>query len=192
VKLPALILLALPVPPAFAQDANPYVTEVSETADGFVCKAKALPELRVSHDWRDGNRSGAWTGQARDTGTVDELHFNVAFTPNHDAPFGTESRVTGFSFSLSTPLARPAAKAHLRIDGIPDATVVAVEGDREFFTVSVQERQRGDLAERLMRAAILELDLTDAGAAPLKRYSWDVRPLRRAPQILQTINWSCR
>ncbi len=69
---------------------------------------------------------------------------------------------------------------------------VVVENGTEDAGVAVLERQRGELAERLMRASIVEVDVTDGAATPLGRFSWDVRPLRRAPELLQVINWSCR
>lgn len=189
--LPILAAL-MAATPALAQEAVVHVMEVTESADGFSCRTRALPDLRLSHDWRDGARAAAWTSQARDVGTADALHFSVAFAPNDAAPFGTASRVTGFSFEFRPPLPRPAATAHLRIDGAPEAPVLVLDGDARFLSVAVGERQREALAERLMRASILELDLADASAAPLRRFSWDVRKLRRAPQLLQLINWSCR
>lgn len=187
--LPILAALAIAAPSA-AQETDTRVTDVTESSEGFSCRAQALPELRIAHDWRDAGRSAGWASQARDVG--DQLRFNVSFSPNDTAPFGTASSVTGFSLQFSNRLARPAATAHLRIDGTPEAAVLLLDGDTQFLSVAVAERQREPLAERLMRASILELDLADASAAPLRRLSWDVRKLRRAPQLLQLINWSCR
>lgn len=190
--LPILAALAIAAPAA-AQETDIRVTEVSESSDGFSCRAQALPELRISHDWRDGGRGAGWTSQARDVGSADELRFNVAFSPSDTAPFGTASGVTGFSLQFSKPLPRPATTAHLRIDGTADpSAILLLDGDTRFLSVAVGERQRSTLAERLMRASILELDLADASGAPLRRLGWDVRKLRRAPQLLQLINWSCR
>ena len=119
----------------------------------------------------------------------------AAFAPDDAAPFGTETRIRGFLLdTTAAPLSTAPKAAHLRIDGIADATILEVAADPaapKRLTISVIERQRTTLADRLMRASILEIDLTDATASTLRRYSWDVRKLRRAPELLQLVNWSC-
>ncbi|MES2444106.1 MAG: hypothetical protein V4574_14860 [Pseudomonadota bacterium] len=192
----ALFLLAALAFPtlAAAQGADTHMIDVRQTDEGYACRAAALPELNLSHDWRGGGRSASWHLPARDANAA-ALEMLVAFTPDDAAPFGTESVIRGFLLETAgAPLpARPRA-AHLRIDGIPDATILSVEpdlSDPTILTVSVIERQRTLLAQRLMNAAIVELDLTDATVTTLRRYSWDIRKLRRAPELLQLVNWSC-
>ena len=177
-----------------AQDAGTRMTDVRQTDDGYACTATALPGLNLSHDWRGGDRSASWHMPARDAGAATP-EMLVSFTPNDSAAFGTETTVRGFLIETgAAPLPATPKSAHLRIDGVADATVLSVDpdlADPKSFTVSVIERQRTLLADRLMSASILELDLTDATATTLRRYSWDVRKLRRAPELLQLINWSC-
>lgn len=187
--LPALLLLPVPAP---ALQVDTGVEEVSESSDGFGCRAHGLPELRIAHDWRDANRRATLDLQSRDIRAGD-LRFRASFVPDPDLPFGTAAQVRGFQLELAhVPLRAEPRGAQLRIDGVPDATLVSVEGDRRSVTVAVIERLRAELADRLMRANIVELDLNDASGVPLARYSWDVRPLRRAPAQLQVLNWSCR
>ena len=69
--------------------------------------------------------------------------------------------------------------------------MLEIQGDQKYVSIAVVERQRQELAERLMKVAIVEIDLVDATGAPLGRYSWDVRRLRRSNEVLQVINWSC-
>lgn len=174
-----------------AQTDDLHMTDVRQTDEGYACRAAALPDLNLSHDWRGGARSAWWHMPARDAG-VAELAMLVAFAPNEGAAFGTETSIRGFVLDTApAPLSAAPKAAHLRIDGIADATVLTVTADSRSLTVAVLERQRTALAERLMHAAIVELDLTDATATSLRRYSWDVRKLRRAPELLQLVNWSC-
>jgi hypothetical protein len=180
--------------PAAAQSDGSRMTEVRQTDDGYACTAATLPGLNLSHDWRGGDRSASWHMPGRDSGGA-TLEMLVSFTPNDSAAFGTESSVRGFTIETGTaPLsARPKA-AHLRIDGIDDATSLSIDtefSDTKSVTVLVLDRLRTALADRLMTASIVELDLTDATATTLRRYSWDVRKLRRAPELLQLVNWSC-
>jgi hypothetical protein len=186
-------LLAVLLPaPALAQGTDSRVQDVAESPDGFSCRAQALPALRIAHDWRDGDRAATLELAGREAGGAD-LRMRAAFRPDDAEPFGTFSTVLGFQLDLPrTPLRASPRIAHLRIDGAPDATVLDVEGDASSITVAVAERQRPDLARRLMHASIVEIDLVDASAAVLGRFSWDVRNLRRAPELLQIINWSCR
>lgn len=189
--VPAIAAL-LAASPAAAQGADTRVDDVSEGSDGFSCRAHALPDLHILHDWRGAERSASLDIAGRDTSTGTQ-RMRVVFRPDADAPFGTATEVLGFQLALDrVPLRAEAKAAHLRIDGKPDATPLAIDGDRTSLSLAVLERLRGDLASALMKASIVEIDLTDATAAPLGRFSWDVRPLRRAPELLQIINWSCR
>jgi hypothetical protein len=187
-------LLMLLAAPAAAQDAGNRMTDVRQTDDGYACTAASLPGLNLSHDWRGGDRNAYWHMPARDAGAA-TLEMLVTFAPNERAAFGTETTVRGFLIETAgVPLpARPKA-AHLRIDGIEDATALSIDpdlSDTKSVSVSVLERLRTTLADRLMTASIVEVDLTDATATTLRRYSWDVRKLRRAPELLQLVNWSC-
>lgn len=187
----ALLALALLPAPAHAQDAA-RVTDVVESSDGFSCRAKDLPELLITHDWRDADRHASWEVPAREAGGND-IRIRATFTPDPDQPYGTAAALVGFQLDLDrAPLKAAPADAHLRVDGKPEPVVLEVDGSRTSVAVGVIERQRADLAAHLMRASIVELDLVDASAAPLGRFSWDVRALRRAPPLLQVINWSCR
>ena len=184
--LAALMMLALP------SQAGTHVTEVVETADGFACRARDLPDLRIAHDWRDGDRGASWTFRGRDEG-ANALRMSVSFNPALERPRGTEAMVLGFQLDLVRPLAATPAAAHLRIDGRPDAMILVLDDPTSrSVSVALLDRLRAPLADRLMSASIVELDLTDASGVPLGRYSWDVRALRRAPEVLQLINWSCR
>jgi hypothetical protein len=177
--------------PAFAQ-IDTRVDDVSESSDGFTCRAHALPDLILNHDWRDSNRSATWSLPARETDPGD-LHMRADFEPDLDAPHGTSVSIPGFQLDLTrTPLRADAQSAHLRIDGAPDATLLHVGGDRHSLSLSILDRQRADFGQRLMTASIVEVDLDDAAGAQIARFSWDVRSLRRAPEWLQLINWSCR
>lgn len=188
--LPALLLLC--AGPTFAGQLDTRVDDVSESSDGFSCRAHALPELRIAHDWRDANRRATMDLPSRDA-SAGTLRLRASFVPDPDMPFGTAAEVRGFQLDLDHVLLPGVARgAQLRIDGAPDATVLSVEGDRRSVTVAVIERLRPELATRLLRANIVELDLNDASGVPLARYGWDVRPLRRAPAQLQALNWSCR
>ena len=187
-----LFLAALAAAPAAAQQADTGVEDVAETSDGFTCRAHAIPELRISHDWRGGDRAAAWDMASRDTAAGD-LRLRVSFRGDQDAPYGVAASVSGFGLDFDrAPLRSAAAAAHLRIDGKPDPLQFHVEGDANSLSLAVPERQRDELAARFMNASIVEVDLVDASAAPLGRFSWDVRGLRRARELLQTINWSCR
>lgn len=192
-KLIAAAALAVLTPTAApAQESDARVDDVVETSDGYKCRAHEMPELSLSHDWRGGDRNATWEGSARETSGA-EMHVRVAFTPQVDRPSYAEPRMLGFEFAMPrTPLRAPAKSAHLRLDGISDATVLEVAGDQKYVSIAVVERQRQELAERLMKISIVEIDLIDATGAPLGRYSWDVRRLRRANEVLQIINWSCR
>jgi hypothetical protein len=189
--LVAALILALP---AAAQSDDARMTDVRQTDDGYACTAAALPGLNLSHDWRGGDRSASWHMLARDAGAASP-EMLVSFTPSDGAAFGTETMIRGFLIeTAAAPLSATPRSAHLRIDGIADATVLTVDpdlADPKSFAISVIERQRTSLADRLMSASIVELDLTDATATTLRRYSWDVRKLRRAPELLQLVNWSC-
>jgi len=189
----AATLLALSFPAAaLAQEADSRVDDVVETSDGYKCRAHEMPELSLSHDWRGGDRSAIWEGNAREANGTD-MRVRIAFTPQVDRPTYAEPRMLGFELSMPrAPLRAPAKSAHLRLDGISDATVLQLEGDSKFLSIAVVERQRQELAERLMSVSIVEIDLVDATGAPLGRYSWDIRRLRRANDVLQVINWSCR
>lgn len=191
----SILFLALAVAtPAIAQDAENRMTGVRETDDGYACHAVALPDLNLTHDWRGGDRSAWWHMPARDAGAGTQ-EMLVNFAPNDGAAFGTETTVRGFQLEMpANPLSAKPKSAHLRIDGIADATMLTVDpelSDTKSVTIAVLERQRSLLATRLMSASIVEIDLTDATATTLRRYSWDVRKLRRAPELLQLVNWSC-
>jgi len=190
-----LLLAALAIAtPAAAQSDEARMADVRQTDEGYACHAAALPGLNLSHDWRGGDRSASWHMPARDAGAA-TLEMLVSFAPNDSAAFGTETMIRGFLLETAgAPLSGAPKAAHLRIDGIADATILAIDpdlSDPKAFTVSVIERQRTLLADRLMTASILELDLTDGTVTTLRRYSWDVRKLRRAPELLQLVNWSC-
>ena len=188
---PAALLAMLIPAAAFAQE-EPRVDDVVETSEGYKCRAHEMPELSLSHDWRGGDRSAVWETNAREA-NGSELRVRIAFVPQVDRPTYAEPRMLGFDLAMPrSPLRAPAKSAHLRLDGISDATVLEVGGDQKFLSVAVVERQRQELAERLMKVSIVEIDLVDATGAPLGRYSWDVRRLRRANEVLQVINWSCR
>jgi hypothetical protein len=188
----ALLALSATAAPAFAQGTDPRVEDVSESADGFSCRAQALPELRIAHDWRDGERRAALDLAGRES-RADVLRMRTAFRPDDAEPFGAAASVLGFQLELQrAPLRAAPRVAHLRVDGASDPTALEVEGDTQSIAVAVTERLRPDLARRLMRASIVEVDLVDATSAPLGRFSWDVRNLRRAPELLQIVNWSCR
>ena len=179
--------------PAAAQQIDTGVEDVAETSDGFTCRPHAIPELRMSHDWRGGDRAAAWDLPSRDTAAGD-LRLRVSFRWEQDAPNGgVVASVSGFGLDLDrTPLRAAAQAAHLRIDGKPDPLQFRLEGDRNALSLAVPERQRDELAARFMSASIIEIDLVDAAATPLARFSWDVRGLRRARELLQAVNWSCR
>jgi hypothetical protein len=185
--------LALLIPVvASAQEADARVDDVVETSDGYKCRAHEMPELSLSHDWRGGDRSAMWEGRARETG-VGDMRLRVAFSPQVDRPSVAEPRMLGFELAMPrTPLRAPAKLAHLRLDGIADATALIIEGDAAYVSLIVPDRLRGELAQKLMSVSIVEIDLVDALGTPLGRYSWDVRRVRRANEVLQVINWSCR
>lgn len=180
--------------PALAQSEESRMTDVRQTDDGYACTAASLPGLNLSHDWRGGDRSASWHMPARDAGAA-TLELLVSFAPDESAAFGTETSVRGFLIeTAAAPFATKPRAAHLRIDGIADATTLAIDSEfstTKSVTISVLDRLRTALAARLMTASIVELDLTDATATTLRRYSWDVRKLRRAPELLQLVNWSC-
>lgn len=187
----SLFITFLPAAAA-AQDLDPRVDGVVETSDGYKCRAHEMPELSLSHDWRGSDRSATWEGGAREASGA-EMRVRIAFTPQVDRPTYAEPRMLGFELAMPrSPLRAPAKSAHLRLDGIADATVLELAGDVKYVSITVVERQRQELAERLMKVSIVEIDLVDATGAPLGRYSWDVRRLRRANEVLQIINWSCR
>lgn len=178
--------------PAFAQRIDTRVDDVAENADGYSCASHAYPGLHLIYDWRGTDRSASWDFPARESEAGD-LRMLTAFQPDLDKPFGTATSVLGFQLTLTrASLAANPHAAHLRVDGKPDGTVFDLTGDRKSLTLSIVERQRQDLAERLMDANIVEIDLIDASGAQLGRFSWDVRSLRRAPELLQLINWSCK
>jgi hypothetical protein len=189
---PMLVLAALlAAVPASAQGLDTRVDDATETADGFTCRAHALPDLRLSHDWRDADRSAVLDIAGRETTAATYIH--TTFKPDTDAPFGTAAEIQGFQFDMDrAPLRADPKVAHLRIDGTSDPMLLTVDGNRTSLSISITERLRGELATRLMHASIVEIDLVDATAAVLGRFSWDVRSLRRAPELLQIINWSCR
>ncbi|MCW3847672.1 hypothetical protein OF829_10500 [Sphingomonas sp. LB-2] len=177
---------------AHAQEADPRVDDVVETSDGYKCRAHEMPELSLSHDWRGADRGAIWEGRAREAGAGD-YRIRVAFHPQEDRPSVAAPALLGFEFNMPrTPLRAPAKSAHLRLDGIADATPLQLEGDPTYLSLAVAERQREELAQRLMAVSIVEIDLVDASGAPLGRYSWDIRRLRRSNEVLQVINWSCR
>ena len=186
-------LLALLIPAAAsAQESDPRVDDVVETSEGYKCRAHEMPELSLSHDWRGGDRSAIWEGRARESGAGD-LRLRFAFQPQVDRPSVAEPRVLGFELAMPrTPLRAPAKSAHLRLDGIADATSLTIEGDQKYLSLIVPDRLRCELAQRLMSVSIVEIDLVDALGTPLGRYSWDIRRVRRANEVLQVINWSCR
>jgi hypothetical protein len=187
----AALLLSQPLS-AVAQEADARVTDVVETADGYRCRAQDMPELSLSHSWRGADRSATWEGRAREAGTGDP-RIRIGFTPQVDRPSVAVASIPGFQFDMRrAPLRAPAKSAQLRLDGIPNATRLDVEGDARWFSVIVVERQREELAARLMSVSIVDIDLVDATGAPLGRFSWDIRRLRRAEEALQVINWSCR
>ena len=191
-KLIATAALAVLFPAAASAQEDPRVDDVVETSDGYKCRAHEMPELSLAHDWRGSDRSATWEGNARETNGA-EMRVRIAFTPQVDRPTYAEPRMLGFELSMPrAPLRAPAKSAHLRLDGIADATVLEIQGDQKYVSIAVVERQRQELAERLMKVAIVEIDLVDATGAPLGRYSWDVRRLRRSNEVLQVINWSCR
>ena len=190
--LAAALFIALLPAAASAQDLDSRVDDVVETSDGYKCRAHEMPELSLSHDWRGGDRGATWEGSAREASGAD-MRVRIAFSPQVDRPSYAEPRMLGFELSMPrAPLRAPAKTAHLRLDGISDATVLEIAGDVKYLSIAVVERQRQELAERLMKVSIVEIDLVDATGAPLGRYSWDVRRLRRANEVLQIINWSCR
>lgn len=187
-----LFLAALIPAAAAAQEGDARVDDVVETSDGYKCRAHEVPELQLWHDWRGGDRSAIWEGSAREAGGAD-MRIRVGFSPQVDRPSYAEPRMLGFELSMPrTPLRAPAKAAHLRLDGIADPTALLIEGDTKYVSLTVIERQRQELAERLMKVSIVEVDLTDALGTPLGRYSWDIRRLRRVNDVLQVINWSCK
>lgn len=188
----AAVLLAATAPAFAAQEADARVTEVVETSDGYKCRAQDLPELSLSHSWRGGDRSATWEGRAREAGNGDP-RIRIAFAPQVDRPSVAVASIPGFQFDMRrAPLRAQAKSAQLRLDGIPNATRLDVEGSASWFSVIVVERQREELAARLMSVSIVDIDLVDASGAPLGRFSWDIRRLRRTEDMLQVINWSCR
>jgi hypothetical protein len=184
--LAALVMLAIPA------QTGMHVIDVVESSEGFACRARDLPDLRIAHDWRDGDRGASWTFRGREEG-LNALRMSVTFRPALERPRGAEAMVLGFQLDLAKPLVAVPAAAHLRIDGRPDAMILVLDDPTpRSVSVALLDRLRGPLADRLMSASVVALDLTDASGAPLGRYSWDVRALRRAPELLQLINWSCR
>lgn len=179
--------------PAAAQDGEARVSDVIETSDGYRCRALEMPELSLSHDWRGTDRSASWEARAREAGAGDP-RIRVAFRAPADSPTSALGSMQGFTFDMRrAPLRAPAKSALLRLDGISEPAVrFEIQGSGTSLGVAVVERQREELAARLMSVSIVELDLVDASGASLGRFSWDVRRLRRVEEVLQVINWSCR
>ena len=188
----ALFAAALFLPAAASAQDDARVDDVVETSDGYKCRAHEMPELTLFHDWRGGDRSAVWEGRAREAGSGD-LRIRIGFHPQVDRPSIAAPSLLGFQFDMPrTPLRARARSAHLRLDGISDPIVLEIEGNESWLSLAVAERQREELAQRLMGVSIVDIDLVDASGAPLGRFSWDVRRLRRVNEVLQIINWSCR
>lgn len=185
-----LFAAALLIPAAASAQEEARVTDVTETSDGYKCRALDMPELQLSHDWRGGDRSALWEGPAREANGSD-MRVRLGFSPQVDRPTFAEPRLLGFELTMRTPLRAPAKLAHLRLDGSAQAAVLELQGSERYVSITVGERQRGDFGQRLMGTAIIEIDLVDALGTPLARYSWDVRRARRVNEVLQVINWSC-
>lgn len=179
--------------PATAQESEARVSDVIETSDGYRCRALEMPELSLAHDWRGGDRSAVWEARAREAG-VGDPRIRVAFQAPPDRPSAALGSMQGFVLDMRrAPFRAPAKSALLRLDGISEPAVrFDIEGSATSLSVAVVERQREELAARLMSVSIVELDLVDASGASLGRFSWDVRRLRRVEEVLQVINWSCR
>lgn len=180
--------------PAAAQRIDMRVIDVVESPDGFTCRSHALPELRIAHDWRGTGRSAGWTFRARESRPGDQLHMSVAFAPAEERAFGVGVRVSGFALRVAG-LPRPVASARLRVDGTDNPTPVRVDSDPAdpaAVSLALVDRHREAFADRLMSASDVEIELVDAAGESLRRYSWEVRRLRQAPELLQLINWSCQ
>lgn len=193
-RLALSIALAAMLPAAAAaQEMDARVTDVVETADGYRCRALEMPELSLAHDWRGGDRGAVWEGRARESGAADP-RIRVAFQAPPDRPSAALGSMQGFVFDMRrAPFRAPAKSALLRLDGISEPAVrFEIQGSATSLSIAVVERQREELAARLMSVSIVELDLVDALGGSLGRFSWDVRRLRRVEEVLQVINWSCR
>lgn len=179
--------------PAAAQDGEARVSDVIETSDGYRCRALDMPELSLSHDWRGGDRSALWEGRAREAGAGDP-RIRVSFHAPADRPSSAVGSMLGFQFDMRrAPLRAPAKSALIRLDNIADPTIrFEIQGSAASLGIAVVDRQREELALRLIGVSIVELDLIDASGASLGRFSWDIRRLRRVEEVLRVINWSCR
>jgi hypothetical protein len=188
----AAALLTGFAPAASAQE-EARVDNIEELSDGYRCRAREMPELTLYHDWRGGDRSALWTGPAREAGGND-ITIRVAFSPEVDRPSVPEGAVLGFVLNMTQkPLRDTPRTAQLRLDGIAQPAIrFEMEGSVREWSLTTPDHQRKELAARLMTVSIVDLDLADASGAPLGRFSWDIRRLRRVPEVLQSINWCCR
>jgi GTP-dependent phosphoenolpyruvate carboxykinase len=102
--------------------------------------------------------------------------------------------VLGFVLDMpQKPLRDTPRTVQLRLDGIAQPAIrFEMGGSVREWSLTTPEHQRRELAERLAAVSIVDLDFADASGAPLARFSFDVRRLRRVPEVLQSINWSCR
>lgn len=186
-------LFAIAPAAASGQDTDARVDSIEELSEGYRCRSVEMPELTLYHNWRGGERSALWSGPAREPGGND-ITIRVAFFPEVDRPAVPAGEVLGFVLEMpQKPLRDTPRTVQLRLDGIAQPAIrFEMGGSVREWSLTTPEHQRKELAERLASVSIVDLDFADASGAPLARFSFDVRRLRRVPEVLQSINWSCR
>lgn len=172
----ALLLLASP---AFAQRVDTRRYDIADNEDSVRCRFRAIDTLGllVPHG-PEGGPIAQWFS-AKD----DHALLSIDFVP------GADKAATVLGLNLAVPQLPGLETTRLYIDG-KDSHAVLERDDSPLILFRAFDGSAA-LVAQMMTAREIRFDLIDARGKTLRGYRWDISKLRRVPELLELVQWSC-
>ncbi len=155
------------------------------------CAFTAVTGLRLRELGTDASfATASWSMPAKgsdDRGTV----LQVSFEREQEDLSKTAVLVAGILVAMPPGAPRPAS-THVLLDGNDSGAAFGIsDSSSGKYIVNPVPKLLSIYANRLVRAQTAEPDLFGPSGASLASYRFDVRQLRRIPELLDLVHWSC-
>jgi hypothetical protein len=155
------------------------------------CNFTAVQNLRLEEYGGGDAARASWTAKAAGAAPHGATLL-IGFAPVPGDPSSTEIEKAGAE--IEAPDLPDDASAHLFVDGADSGLTLDVAPSyprgRRFLAIA-RDGERASVVERMIAGTTAEIVLTGPSGAVLGRYGFDVYQLRRIPELLELVLWSC-
>lgn len=208
----AFTLLATP---AFAQRVD--TVRLDRSGSNTMCVFRAVPDLWLNY-YGSPSRTAVWEQRTPGANYGEEATLRIAFIADPASPFGVTPEVAGISIGEYSGILERVVRARIEVDGRdigippsfdPPPPPVTHDDNEDQILVTTPRTPRPvrgwvpsswrfdgtalqtAAAGRMTQGKSLEILLYDKHSQVIGRYRWDISKVRRVPELLSLVDWSC-